>query len=687
MKGIHSILLLALVAVLVPAPAPAAPPPPVAEAKIPSDNEMAQIREEIEILRGKKFVHDVPARTISEKELRDLIDREVAKEYPGRKLAEFQELMVWLDLLPPGTDLKAACANLMVDQVAGLYDSDTKEMRIPTSQAPARKPAAKPPEKKLRQKLERFSGLDSSIVFLHEYVHALEDQYWPLDDPEERDTDKQGSSDRGDAHSFLVEGTATRLMVEAFPMEIERAQPGAYIAAWKLIHSGLGEMVLDFAFKQIWKSDQIEVAGVPETLARAEVVPYSFGYSFCRRMLRDWGLDGLDYIYEHRPVSTEQVMHPEKCWEWRDFPVQVGLPETLPGDWKRLAQDTFGEAGMAVLFGCHFKSPDRGLRVAAQWDGDRAALYTDPDGHRLLVWASAWDSPFAAERFARACLEERTRAQGRGSSAEGRGNPMRPPLDTRHSALDPRPSPEFEPRSAGPGTAAAWARPDGHAGIIRRSGKRVILIETDNPQALQTVSALAGAVTFTEPPKDAARAAANPALLRFNPLLSRRIDGDYAVTRSLWGLLWRHDHNSVGAADRLLLGTVGKWRRTASLNKWSLGWGLAARHESEARRGVASTTLLPWGVLGSQFSALVPQTPANTVSISRATLLWGLAASRTSDKNGKRTMCFLPGGLLFRSTTAPHKAALHVLGTGVSRTGPSTRVRLLGIPLWTSRGR
>ena len=77
--------------------------------------------------------------------------------------------------------------------------------------------------------------------------------------------------------------------------------------------------------------------------------------------MRQWGLDGLDYIYSHPPVSSTQVIHPEKCWEWRDLPVQISLPETLPGGWKQISPDSVGEAGLAVLFGCQFKSLNRGL--------------------------------------------------------------------------------------------------------------------------------------------------------------------------------------------------------------------------------------------------------------------------------------------------------------------------------------
>src|SRR5439155_1709609 len=314
----------------------------------------------------------------------------------------YQDLMVWLDMLPPNTELKDAYAELFVDQVAGLYDSDTKEMCIPSAKR-GKKVQTKPAEKKL----QKYAAFADALVFAHEYTHALEDQYWVLDDPEEKK--RRESTDRGAAHSFLFEGSATRMMLEAIPAQSGRLEAAGYIRSWNLLHAAAVEAVLDYALSHVWKSSDAKVAGVPESLSRSEAMPYSYGYHLCRKILDRWGLDGLDYIYSHPPASTEQVMHWQKSWEWRDFPVAIRMPETLAGGWKQLAGDSLGEAGIAVLFGCQFKNLDRGLRLARGWDGDRAALY-EANSHRLLVWASAWDSTSAAEHYATAWLEERLAA-------------------------------------------------------------------------------------------------------------------------------------------------------------------------------------------------------------------------------------------------------------------------------------
>jgi len=65
----------------------------------------------------------------------------------------------------------------------------------------------------------------------------------------------------------------------------------------------------------------------------------------------------------------------------------------------------------------------------------------------------------------------------------------------------------------------------------------VIVLETDDRAALRQTEEFTAQVSFTEPPEDAVRAAANSSLRRFNPLWSWKKDGDYAVSRSLAGLL------------------------------------------------------------------------------------------------------------------------------------------------------
>jgi len=618
------------------------------------------IRNQVETLRGKKFQQEVPVTEISEQELREMCDRELEKQYPGQKLSNYEELLARFDMVPPGTNLKSVWATFMIDQVAGLYDSDTKKMCIPSFTHETTTNRAKANAKQL----EKLGPTLDNIVLAHEFTHALEDQYWPIDDS--KDEEEGISTDRGTAHSFLLEGSATRAMAEAVPAQSAGRSAGTYFFMWHLLHSGPGEFALKYALLDAWKSSDSLVEGVPDTLSRMETLPYSFGYAFSTDILRNWGLDGLDYIYDHRPISSEQIMHPTKAWEWRDFPVQVTVPETLPGGWKEISHDCAGEAGVAILFGCQLKSLRRGVQLASGWDGDRAALFEGADGKRMLVWASSWDSEEAAAQCAGACFKERQLV---------------------HDAV------LTTDAGSGKGRARArtlrWQRLDGRHGLVLRKGKHLVMLETDLPEALRDAEAISAAIAFTEPAEDTARAAMNSRFRRFNPFLSWQRDGDYRVTRSLAGILSRHDRNSVGAADTFLLGWLGESRRTASFNKWELGAGGLARHESEERRGATHTTLLPWGVLASYSAYRLPQLPDKTIT--RWSLVWGLGASSTLDGSDTRAVQILPFGLLLRSVSGPRQTSFHVIGTGFARkksadnSVTTTRFRLLGLPLWTSK--
>jgi len=233
-----------------------------------------------------------------------------------------------------------------------------------------------------------------------------------------------------------------------------------------------------------------------------------------------------------------------------------------------------------------------------------------------------------------------------------------------------------------------WESPDGHAGFILRDGKRVILLETDNRQAVRSAEKCVSDISFTEPPEDAIRAAENNIVRRFNPLVSWQKDGDYTVTRSLCGLVSRHDRNSVGTADSFLHGMLAESHRTASFHKWRLGGGFVASHESEDRRGITKTTLLPWGVLACHSSARLPQSPDKTIT--RTSVLWGLGVSVTTDAAAFHSVHVLPLGMLFRSTTGSGQSSTYILGTGLFRkeatdkSGSTARFRLLGIPISTT---
>jgi hypothetical protein len=154
---------------------------------------------------------------------------------------------------------------------------------------------------------------------------------------------------------------------------------------------------------------------VPPVLTIWFLFPYVAGQPFVDALRSAGGWDAVDAAYKDPPVSTEQIMHPEKYIE-RDDPTPVKLPDlkaTLGTGWSVIDENTVGELQTAVLLanlkpgqGLNMTTgsldlPEAATNAAAGWDGDQYALWGKGD-QEVLVWQSVWDSEQDAVAFSRA---------------------------------------------------------------------------------------------------------------------------------------------------------------------------------------------------------------------------------------------------------------------------------------------
>src|SRR5262249_43541499 len=132
------------------------------------------------------------------------------------------------------------------------------------------------------------------------------------------------------------------------------------------------------------------------------------GMVFCARLTNDGGWDALNEAYRRPPLSTEQVLHPEKYKAKPDPPtaIDLGKLDVGPG-WKELGRNVVGEMQLGVLLRRH-----GGKNAAAGWDGDRYAVFEGPDGRLGLVWLSTWDSEDEAREFLRGYVHFQTTKLG-----------------------------------------------------------------------------------------------------------------------------------------------------------------------------------------------------------------------------------------------------------------------------------
>ena len=173
--------------------------------------------------------------------------------------------------------------------------------------------------------------------------------------------------------------------------------------------------------------------------------PYFMGPGFVARQGSDGrGFDGVTAALMDPPLSTEQILHPEKYrGPRRDDPTELVLPDLadlLGPDAEAAVGDVLGEFGWSVLLeGRSSSAPTtaagrRAARVAAAgWDGDACELYVRPGRPDALVVLTTWDSPAEAAEFAKA-LTARISAM-RPSVGAGAPRPPARPLPGGFSPL------------------------------------------------------------------------------------------------------------------------------------------------------------------------------------------------------------------------------------------------------------
>ena len=128
---------------------------------------------------------------------------------------------------------------------------------------------------------------------------------------------------------------------------------------------------------------------MPLILRRQLEFPYTDGFTFTANGLYgNGGFDAVNQALQTPPVSTEQILHPDKYFAGEQ-PIAVTLDDqsaTLGAGWSRVYEQTMGELNIQVLAsggqepavnipGFPTTSPRE--EVAAGWGGDRLNMYEE----------------------------------------------------------------------------------------------------------------------------------------------------------------------------------------------------------------------------------------------------------------------------------------------------------------------
>jgi hypothetical protein len=343
---------------------------------------VADVVPEVEELRGLEFKRPVPVSFIDDDRARAHVLERLEGFQRLDQLQEVTRAYELLGLLPPGTDMLEIYLEAMREQAGGFYDPASGSFYLLDDMPPELGP----------------------MIAAHELTHALEDQHFDLDG---RLREVMHDDDRLLARAAVHEGSAVLLMT-------------VYLTRGAMSGEIDGARMMAFAQAEVEKTESL--ATMPAVLLRQMLAPYTLGASFMARgetlamVTTGFPVADANTVYERPPLSSEQILHPEKYWDadLLDSPCVVsfeGAGGLLGRRWRKIQEGVLGELTIGLMVGAPTPADfqdvalyDAGVWTndeAAGWDGDRWELWARGDAAVVLL-STVWDSPKDAEEFAAA---------------------------------------------------------------------------------------------------------------------------------------------------------------------------------------------------------------------------------------------------------------------------------------------
>ena len=330
-------------------------------------SEIAEIESQVSQIRGLEKKTDVDHTMISSEELEELVVEDFFSEYSDEDA--FQDVLVLssLGLLPGEFDLKGFYQSLYSEQIAGFYDEETKEIFVVQGQD--------------------FGGSEK-LTYSHEFTHVLQDQAYGLEDGLGLNQDAcEEDSERCAAIQALIEGDATQTEILWFQNFGSRQD-----------YSDLLDM-----FDQL---DTPILDSAPPFMSSDLYFPYEKGFEFVQSLYEEGGFDAVDEAYLNPPISTEQILHPDKYPE--DVPLKVELRDLsgmLGSNWNLLDQNVMGEWYTYLILNKSYDEANqieesRALEASEGWGGDAYAVYlNETTEETIFIMDTLWDTMDDADQF------------------------------------------------------------------------------------------------------------------------------------------------------------------------------------------------------------------------------------------------------------------------------------------------
>jgi len=215
----------------------------------------------------------------------------------------------------------------------------------------------------VREYFDPYDEESAKELLAHEITHLLQRTNFHIEEPDEFDA-KQ-------AKNALIEGDGEFTKESYIMYKFNRSVESSFS-----LPSGNGTLRDIDALWQLW------------------VAPGIYGHEFVRSLYEAGGWDNVNEAYHDMPMSTEEIMHPEKYLMGEEFiPVEL---ESIEG-WNLKRTDRFGEHFIMIVLSRHI--PIERAKLAAEgWAGDRFTYYKMDDDY-LFLWKIVLDDPSDRDEF------------------------------------------------------------------------------------------------------------------------------------------------------------------------------------------------------------------------------------------------------------------------------------------------
>ncbi len=329
--------------------------------------EVPAIAAELTQISGLPLHHAVPCDFITKAKVNEFLNKRIQEETKPDEIRAEELTLKKFGLVPQDFDLAKTTVDLLTEQAAAFYDYEGKEGG-----------------RKALFITESTSTEPQEPVLAHELSHALADQSFNL-----AKYIHQGrkSDDGSTARLAVMEGQATWLMSEYLARQNNQSlkTSPSLVAMMSTVSESGGDQypVFDKA---------------PLYLRLSLVFPYTKGMLFQNAVIERDGNGAFAEVFRHPPLSTQQIIHPEKYFS-NVKPTEPSLPEPPLHGYKGLVGGSLGELEHQILLE-QFAGKEKAAALAPHWRGCNFELRENKKvGRVVLLYAVEWDSEESARQY------------------------------------------------------------------------------------------------------------------------------------------------------------------------------------------------------------------------------------------------------------------------------------------------